>query len=531
MKKVMGIPASSGIATGKAFRIKNPLRFDEMENRPASVSVDLEIKQLTDAAAVVKARLRSYMPDSRIFAAHLEMLDDLTERVISKIGHDRVDAVCAINETGSEIYALFAEIEDEYLRSRADDIVDICRQLILALEKNGENPFSAMPERSILIVDNLLVSDTLLIDKSKLAGIALRNGSRTSHVAIMARDKGIPMVVGIGNGIDDIPADEVVIIDGDTGVITTGIEETNLLESVREATANKADSAPAITKDGVAVKVYANAGSLVEVEKAIALGADGIGLLRTEFIFMQGTDFPDEAMQQEIYLECAKACRGKILTVRTLDTGADKPLPYMKATKEENPVFGLRGIRFSLACPDIFKVQLRAILRASTMGNVRIMFPMITSLDEYRIASALLEACKSELKAEGTPCDHTLRAGIMIETPASVMLADDFARTAPFFSIGTNDLTQYMLAVDRNTPYAEHAFDCFHSAVVKSISAVMAASVKHATDVSVCGEMASDMRATELLLQLGVANLSVASHRIHAIKEQIRKLIKNHKNL
>ena len=533
MRIIKGIPASSGKAIGKTFRIKNTSGLGEMEHRsaPLSVEVDLEIRQFTDAASFVKEKLLSHVHESRIFEAHIEILDDISERIISKIGQNNVDAISAIRETGSEICASFAAVEDEYLRSRSDDIVDVCRRLIFTLTGNSENPFSSMPEQSILIADNLLVTDTVLIDKSRLAGIALRKGSKTSHVAILARDHAIPLVLGIGEEITFIPDDVIVIIDGDEGEIRIGAEE-KILSGVVGETAGitagitagkKEDGMPAITKDGCEVKVYANAGSLADVEMAIALGADGIGLLRTEFIFMQSTDFPDEAMQTAIYLACAKVCRDKILTVRTLDTGADKPLPYLPISKEENPVFGLRGIRFSLASPDIFKVQLRAILRSSLLGNVRIMFPMITSLDEYLSASALLEECKSELNSEGVAFDHTLRAGIMIETPASVMLADDFAQHAAFFSIGVNDLTQYMLAVDRNNPYAEHACDSFHRAVVKSISEVMASSGRYGIDASVCGEMASDIRATEMLLKLGVRQLSVASRQINTIKEQIRK--------
>jgi phosphotransferase system enzyme I (PtsI) len=526
MKIIKGIPASSGKSAGMIFRIKNSSESGQTGNCPSSLSIDLEIKQFNDACSFVKNRLLQHVDESRIFAAHLEILEDITDRVISKIERDKVDAISAVREICNETCALFAEMEDEYLRSRSDDITDVCRQLIFELIAHNENPYATMPAHSILIADNLLVSDTVLIDKSKLAGIALRKGSKTSHVAILARDHAIPLVLGIGEAIDDIPDDGMIVIDGDKGEISI-ISDESIIPSVPEQATieKKADKAPAITKDGVEVKVYANAGSLADVEKAIALGADGIGVLRTEFIFMQATDFPDEAMQYATYIACAKACREKILTIRTLDAGADKPLPYAPVKKEENPVFGLRGIRFSLASPDIFKVQLRAILRASVLGNVRVMFPMITSLAEYRTASMLLEECKSELKNEGVAFDSSLRAGVMVETPASVILADDFARHASFFSIGVNDLTQYMLVVDRNNPYTENACDSFHSAVLKSISEVTASAARYGIDSSVCGEMASDLRATETLLKLGVRNLSVSPRQIPFLKEQIRKCV------
>ena len=526
MKIIKGIPASSGKVAGKTFKVK--IELDTTDNRPAHVSFDMEIKQFTDASSFVKEKLHSHVHESRIFAAHIEILDDITARVIAKIEQNKEDAVSAVQETCSEVCALFAEIEDDYLRARSDDIADVCRQLIFALTRQNENPFSSMPENSILIADNLSVSDTVMIDKSKLAGIILRKGSRTSHIAILARDNAIPLVLRTGDAIDAIPDGEPVVIDGDKGEIMIAFEE-SLLSEFFQATSEKKDEVSPVggavgTSTGE-VSVYANAGSLADIEKAIALGADGVGLLRTEFIFMQGSTFPDEEMQYEFYLACAKACHEKILTIRTLDTGADKQLPYVKIETEENPVFGLRGIRFSLAYPDIFKVQLRAILRTSRLGNVRIMFPMITSLDEYNSAASLLMECKSELKNEGLAFDDTLRAGIMIETPAAVMLADDFAQQAAFFSIGTNDLTQYILAVDRNNPYAENACDSFHSAVVKSISAVMASSRKYGIDASVCGEMASDTRATEMLLNLSVRKLSVTGSLIPSIKAQIKKLI------
>ena len=526
MKIIKGIPASSGKSAGKIFRVKSPSGVGETQKRyPLSVDVACEIKRLADACSFVKNRLCQHVDESRIFAAHLEILEDITDRVISKIERDKVDAISAVKDICNETCALFAEMEDEYLRSRSDDITDVCRQLIFELIAHNENPYAAMPAHCILIADNLLVSDTVLIDKSKLAGIALRKGSKTSHVAILARDHAIPLVLGIGEAIDDIPDDAMVVIDGDKGEISIVSDESIIPEFNQTTVKKKADKAPAITKDGVEVKVYANAGSLADVEKAIALGADGIGVLRTEFIFMQATDFPDEAMQYATYIACAKACREKILTIRTLDAGADKPLPYAPVKKEENPVFGLRGIRFSLASPDIFKVQLRAILRASLLGNVRVMFPMITSLSEYRTASMLLEECKSELKNEGVAFDSSLRAGVMVETPASVILADDFARHASFFSIGVNDLTQYMLVVDRNNPYTENACDSFHSAVLKSISEATASAARYGIDSSVCGEMASDLRATETLLKLGVKNLSVSPRQIPFLKEQIRKCV------
>ncbi|WP_294079403.1 phosphoenolpyruvate--protein phosphotransferase [Proteiniphilum sp. UBA5384] len=523
MKKITGTPASPGKVAGKTFRVKYPPAWDNTESRPDVISKDVEIKRFSDARSFVRNRLTLHLDESSIFAAHIAILEDISEQVISKIKQGPMDAVSAVEESGREICFLFADMEDEYLSSRSDDIVDISRQLVQALTQDNRNPFSSMPYNSILIADNLLVSDTLLIDRSKLAGIALRKGSKTSHIAILARDNEIPLVLGLGEGTDSIPDNKTIIIDGGKGEIIIEFEEELLSEIMRQGSKKKEDMNPAITKDGVEIKVYGNAGNLDDVKKAISKGADGIGLLRTEFIFMEGSVFPDEDTQYATYLECARTCQGKNITIRTLDIGADKQLPYHTFAKEENPLLGLRGIRFSLAYPKIFKVQLRAILRASVLGNIRIMFPMVTSIDEYNSASALLEECKIELKDKGVGFDNRLHAGIMVETPASVMLADDFARTVAFFSIGTNDLTQYMLAVDRNNPYSMNVCDYFNSAVVKGISEVATSSRRYAIDVSVCGEMASDPYATELLLKLGIRKLSVASSQVPSLKEQIRK--------
>lgn len=527
MKKITGTPASPGRAAGKVFRAKYPPVWDKAVELPDKVSEDIETGRFSYARSLIRSRLSLHLDESPIFAAHIEILDDISEQVISKIRQGSMDAVSAVQEAGREICFLFADMEDEYLSSRSDDIVDICRQLVSSLAGNNKNPFSAIHDNCILIADNLLVSDTIMIDKSKLAGIALRKGSKTSHVAILARDNGIPLVLGMGEGIDSIPDDETIVIDGDKGEVIMDFDREMLTDLVLTGDREEDDPEPAITKDSVKIKVYANAGNLGDVKKAISRGADGIGLLRTEFIFMEGSGFPNEETQYKTYLECANSCHGKAITIRTLDIGADKQLPYYNLEKEENPLLGLRGIRFSLFSPEIFKVQLRAILRASVLGNIRIMFPMISSIDEYKSASSLLEECKTELKNEGIKFDGNLHAGIMVETPASVMLSDNFAQLAAFFSIGTNDLTQYMLAVDRNNPYSADVCDYFNSAVVKGISKVTASSKRYGIGVSVCGEMASDRHATELLLKLGVRDLSVSIHQISSIKEQVRRTIIN----
>ncbi|MDR0412899.1 MAG: phosphoenolpyruvate--protein phosphotransferase [Dysgonamonadaceae bacterium] len=529
MKEIQGIAASPGKAVGTVFQVKNPPGPTPVQEAVGSVQADRETGRFRDACRVVKDRLSRYAKDHGIFTAQIEILNDIGERVIAVITQEKISATEATEKICAEVCALFVEIDDEYLRSRSDDIADVCRQVTLALEGNDENPYARMSDNSILIAENLLASDLMQIDLSKLAGIALKRGSVTSHLAVMAREYGIPLVAGAGDELDSVPDGSAIVIDGSKGMVMTDPEKALLAEiftgkSLHYETGREGGLL-AMTKDGVEIAVYANAGSIAGVENAIKAGADGIGLLRTEFIFMQEKEFPEEEKQYRIYSECARICGDKILTVRTLDAGADKQLPYFPMKAEENPVLGLRGIRFSLSLPDIFKVQLRAILRAAASGNIRLMLPMITSVEEYRLAGKLLETCKAELKNEGTSFCASLRVGLMMETPASVMLADELAQEAAFFSIGTNDLTQYVLAVDRNNPYAVNACDSFHPAVLKSLSEVISAAAKHGKDVSVCGEMASDPRATGLLLKLGVRKLSVTGCNVPFIKNQIRSLI------
>lgn len=521
MKIITGIPASSGKAAGKVFRIRRA-RHKPMETNQSS-SLEQELVRFQDACSAVKDRLDAYGQGHEIFAAHAEMLEDITERVISKIKEESMDAIRAVDHTCSEVSELFAAIDDEYLRSRSDDILDICNQITLALTGSHENIFSDMPKGCIIIADNLLPSDTMLIDLSKLEGIALKKGSITSHLTILARSHAIPLVLGIGDELDQIDDGETIVVDADHGTVITSPDEVLLSEATqRLVLPDETDTAPAMTQDNVEIAVYANAGSLGDVEIAIAKGADGIGLLRTEFIFMQGVDFPTEEEQYAIYSACAAACQGKTLTIRTLDIGADKQLPYYTMKQEENPVLGLRGIRFSLASPEIFKTQLRAVLRASVLGNICLMFPMITSMEEYDMACALLDSCKETLRDEGLPFDESLHPGMMIETPASVILSDDFAQKVSFFSIGTNDLTQYMLAVDRENPYANDACTPLHPAVMGSMEKVIESSKKYGIDVSICGELASDPQATERLLKLGIRKLSVTGTTIPMLKKQIR---------
>ena len=523
MGEITGIAASSGKAVGKVFRVEKAPKAST-GTHAEGICPDTEATRFQEAYTVVKNRLTAHAESNAIFEAHLEILEDLSERICAQIADGKRNAVSAVQNTCEGVCALFADIDDDYLRARSDDIVDVCRQLAAVLTGKAENPFLDMSPGSVILADNLLPSDTILIDLSKLEGIALKKGSINSHLAILARNNGIPLVLGAGDKLDDIADGDTVVVDGDTGRLITNpdaalIQEVVQLKSIQE----KTDTDPAITEDGVQVSVYANAGSLFDVGRAISRGADGIGLLRTEFIFMQGTRFPDEDEQYSIYSECAKICKEKPLTIRTLDIGADKQLPYYTMDTEQNPVFGLRGIRFSLAFPDIFKVQLRAVLRAAAHGNIRLMFPMIASVEEYNSAYALLETCKEELQGEGKAFAGTLRPGIMIETPASVFLADELAQIVSFFSIGTNDLTQYILAVDRENPYSDKACDSFHPAVIKSLTKVAEAAKTYGTDISVCGEMASDTQATPLLLNLGIRKLSVTSLSILSIKEQIRK--------
>ncbi|WP_303224831.1 phosphoenolpyruvate--protein phosphotransferase [Alistipes communis] len=486
------------------------------------------------AVAAAEGELEKLAAANEIFAAHLELAADpmLMENVAEKIA-EGMTAADAVHAASGELAALFAQIDDEYLRARADDVRDVCRRILRQLVPSETDPFAAIPDGSILAADELAPSDTARIDFSRVRGVVTRRGSATSHLAILARNRNLPAVVGLGDDFDRLDDGTIVVLDGLAGELLIAPDEHTAAEyrrrmeeaEARSAAADAYASQPVTTRDGRALAVLANAGSVDEVERAIRSGADGIGLFRSEFLYMQRQDgFPDEQVQTAAYARAAELCGGRPLVIRTLDIGGDKSLPYYRFPEEENPFLGWRAIRVSLELRDMFRTQLRAILRASARGGVRVMFPMIVSLAELRDALALLEECKEELRRQEVPFDDRIPVGVMIETPAAVFMADELAAEVDFFSIGTNDLTQYVLAVDRGNRRIAAMYDTLHPAVVRAMRLTVDAAHRHGCEVGICGEFAGCAAHAELLVGLGVDELSVAPPSVPAVKERIRGL-------
>ena len=486
------------------------------------------------AVAAAGGELEKLAAANEIFAAHLELAADpmLMENVAEKIA-EGMTAADAVHAASGELAALFAQIDDEYLRARADDVRDVCHRILRQLVPSEADPFAAIPDGSILAADELAPSDTARIDFSRVRGVVTRCGSATSHLAILARNRNLPAVVGLGDDFDRLDDGTIVVLDGPAGELLIAPDEHTAAEyrrrmeeaEARSAAADAYASQPVTTRDGRVLAVLANAGSVDEVERAIRSGADGIGLFRSEFLYMQRQDgFPDEQVQTAAYARAAELCGGRPLVIRTLDIGGDKSLPYYRFPEEENPFLGWRAIRVSLELRDMFRTQLRAILRASARGGVRVMFPMIVSLAELRDALALLEECKEELRRQEVPFDDRIPVGVMIETPAAVFMADELAAEVDFFSIGTNDLTQYVLAVDRGNRRIAAMYDTLHPAVVRAMRLTVDAAHRHGCEVGICGEFAGCAAHAELLVGLGFDELSVAPPSVPAVKERIRGL-------
>lgn len=427
---------------------------------------------------------------------------------------------------------MFNEIDDEYLRARVDDVRDVFGRLIAALTGSSDNPFKDIPDGSVIVAKELLPSDTASMDFSKIRAFVTEKGSATSHVSIIARSQGIPALIGLKGCLEEINDGDELLVNGTLGTLVVNPDSESSIQfdallAIGEKTSEMISAAAfgrAVSPDGKEILVYGNAGNLDEVRIAIERGADGIGLFRSEFLYMQESSLPTEERQFEAYRDAARYCSGKPLTIRTLDIGGDKALPYLNLPKEDNPFLGFRAIRISLKRPDLFKTQIRAILRSSAYGNVRIMLPMISTLEEVKKAKELIVDCMAELDNEDIPFNENIEVGIMIETPAAAIIADLLAAEVDFFSIGTNDLTQYIMAADRGNGDVSDLYDPKNRAVLRAIGMAVDAASKAGIPVGICGEMASDQSATSILIGLGVDSLSVSAPSVAKIKYRIRTL-------
>lgn len=522
--------ASRGIVIGKAFLLEKPSlnsNFPTIEEE----DVEREIKRYESSVASAEAELEILAKTNSIFRAHLEMVKDITLYVgiITKIKEGKQSAEAALKATSAEFVQIFEQMDNEYMRERAADIKDISYRLMCDLQGFKINIFEDIKEEVLIVAKDLTPSDTINLNHDYVLGFITQEGGVTSHVSIMAKGLGVPALVGVSKILQQVKSDDMIIMDAGRGIIIVQPDKATIdkykelqkEQLKKEEELIKIESLPGVTKDGKRIELCANVGSIRDIKKALEYNIDGIGLFRSEFLYMENTHFPMEEEQYQVYKEAVLLC-GKELNIRTLDIGGDKSLSYFKFEKEENPFLGWRAIRISLEMKDMFKTQLRAILRASAFGVIRIMFPMITSLEELRESKELLEECKRELKGEGVAFDTSIHIGMMIETPASVILAEDFALEVDFFSIGTNDLTQYILAVDRGNKKIANMYNSFHPAVLRSIKKVIMAGHKNHIKVGMCGEFANDERATVLLLGLGVDEFSMSASELLNIKHIIR---------
>lgn len=521
--------ASRGIAVEKIYLYLEP----DLTPDTAGISeeqVQAELDKFAASKAAVIEELTKLSEKNEIFAAHLEIADDfmLQDSVENKIKNDKKNVQQAVSETIDEFAMIFASMEDEYMRERAADVRDIGKRLMAGVKGVKLPDLGGITEPSIVVARDMYPSDTVKIDPALVKGIITEEGGVTSHVSIIAKSLGIPTLVGVKGILSKVDDGEIICMDAGEGVIVVKPDEAAEKEYLDKKEAYEQErarleslrSTPAVTKDGKRIYLCANVGGIQDVKNALPMNIDGVGLFRSEFLYMQNTHFPTEEEQFEVYKEAAELVPQE-LTIRTLDIGGDKELSYYEFEKEENPFLGWRAIRISLDMKDMFKEQLRAILRASAFGHVRIMFPMIISMDELREAKAVVEECKKELDEKGQAYDKDIEMGMMIETPASVMLADEFAKEADFFSIGTNDLTQYILVVDRGNKKIAKKYNYFDPAVLKAIGQVIEAGHREGIKVGMCGEMAGDQKAVEILLDLGLDEFSMSAGSIDYVREQI----------
>ncbi len=468
--------------------------------------------------------------NAAIFEIHQMMLDDddYLDAVKNIIETQSATAEYAVTTTGENFSATFAAMDDAYMQARSVDVKDISGRVVNILTGQGDKDLLG-EEAAILVADDLTPSETVQLDKSKLLGFITRHGSSNSHTAILARTMNIPALIGVD--FNDSWDGKLAVLDGynhcvyvePAAELLAAMEEKRKEDLKQEALLQGLKKKPNVTLDGKEIKVYANIGNVGDVGLVLQNDAQGIGLFRSEFIYLDSKDFPSEDAQFAIYKRVAETMAGKKVIIRTLDIGADKQADYFGLDKEENPALGYRAIRICLTRREIFKTQLRAILRASAFGTISIMFPMIISVREVRDAKDVLEECRKELLAQGTAVGE-VEIGIMIETPAAVMMAEELAEEVQFFSLGTNDLTQYTLAIDRQNPKLDAFYDPHHPAVLRMIRHAVEAGHRHGCWVGICGELGADATLTETFLRMGVDELSVSPPAVLPLRKVIRGL-------
>ena len=487
------------------------------------------IEQLGDLAE--KARAEAGDEAAMLFETHQMMVEDLDyeEAIEQRITEEKLNAEAAIADTAEQFAAMFEAMDDTYMQARAADVKDVSRRLLDILAGNVAGGI-ASDEPVVLAADDLAPSETVQLDKSKILGFITAGGSGSSHTAILARTMGIPAIVGVGGALKPEYAGRQVILDGATGNVVIDPddmtrdklmkkrEEQLRLQRLLETLKGQ----PNVTKDGKSIRIYCNIGSPEDVHAVQVNDGGGIGLFRSEFLYLNCEDYPTEDQQFQAYKQVLADMDGKEVIIRTLDIGADKQIGYFNLPQEENPAMGMRALRICLTRPEVFRTQLRALYRASAFGKLRIMFPMVTNVWEVREAKRLCEEVKRDLKQEGIPYGEDVEIGIMIETPAAVILSDRLAKEVDFFSVGTNDLTQYTLACDRQNNDLGRFFDPHHPAVLRMLKMVADNAHKNGIWVGICGELGADLTLTETFLAIGIDELSVSPRAVLPLRNAVR---------
>lgn len=547
-----GVYSAAAIGKIQVFRRKN-IQVQRITADDSEEQIQRFEKARQSAAGQLEEIYRKALAevgekDAEIFEIHRMMLedDDYIDAVKEKIITEKVNAEYAVSAAAEKFAQDFAAMDDAYMQARAADVRDISARVIACLSGNGNgggaegNPFadkqggvSDNSDKVIICADDLAPSETVTLDKDKVLAFATAHGSSNSHTAILARSMNIPAIIGLGDEfLSQIKDGDIAVADGKNGLLIVRPDEDTIAlyekqqreEMEKRAFLTSLKGKENVTLSGKKINIFANIGSIDNIDAAIVNDAGGIGLFRSEFVYLENTDYPSEEEQFSVYKRALERMENKQVIIRTLDIGADKQADYFKLEKEENPALGLRAIRLCLERPEMFRTQLRALYRASVYGKLGIMFPMITSTSELSEILALCDEVKSELAAQGAEISDNVQLGIMIETPAAAVISDRLAPMVDFFSVGTNDLIQYTLACDRQNPHIEHFCDPHHEAVMRLIKFAADNAHKHGKWIGICGELAADTTLTETFVEMGIDELSVSPSFVLEVRDTVRKI-------
>lgn len=533
-----GKPVFKGIALGPVTVLK---KQDVQVKREKVEDPEAEIKKVEEAVEVSKEQLQHLYDkalsevgeaSAAIFEVHQMMLEDADyqDAIRNMIRTEGVGASYAVAVTGDNFAEMFAAMDDDYMQARAADVKDISNRLVENLNGNSQG-MEAGEEASIIVADDLTPSETVQLDKDKILGFVTVHGSSNSHTAILARMMNIPAMIGTQMDLNKLGNGMTAVLDAFTGTFIiepteeqcAAAKEKMQEEKEKEALLQKYKGKETCTKNGKKVHLYANVGNVGDIASVLANDAEGVGLFRSEFLYLGREDFPTEEEQFRAYRQVLQTMAGKKVIIRTLDIGADKQVDYFGLEEEENPAMGYRAIRICLKQPEIFKTQLRALLRAAAYGNLSVMYPMITSEEEVIRIKKIVNEVEAELKEEGIPYEIP-EQGIMVETPAAVMVSDELAQMVDFFSIGTNDLLQLTLGMDRENPKLDKYYNPYHPALMKMIRIVANNVHLEGKRISICGDLAADLSMTEFFVQIGIDELSVAPHQVLGLRKKIREI-------